>query len=136
MKNSAVTYILLLLCISLAVSSCGSVSKKEVQEIKESAWSEGFDDGYHMGYYDAEAELDGYDDEHLTTVLIDETVMAACRYAASGDIDPMEARYIIECYQKQQPYYDNGSLPTWQDYNTAVNVLVDFYCYFENREYR
>lgn len=122
-------------------------------------YHDGYEEGYHDGYSDAKSEMqdimeeecldwydigydDGYDDgsdegwmdniQGPGRYLEDEAV----HYAAwNSGMHPEDAWCIIEAYQNHQPYYDNGSMPSYQDYLDAIDSLIYFYEYFYGRHY-
>lgn len=136
MKRCKMAFALILSIIFISFSSCSGYSAKEIQEIRDDSWDKGFDAGYSEGYSDGMDAHSNFWDDPGDYSDIEDIVSEAYGYAAIGDIDPMEAWYIIDCYQNKEAYYDNGALPTKDDYDTAAAVLLNFYCYFENGEYK
>lgn len=136
MKFKRLVSIIIFSCMCFSLSSCSGYSAKEIQEIRDDSWDKGFDAGYSEGYSDGMDAHSNFWDDPGDYSDIEDIVSEAYGYAAIGDIDPMEAWYIIDCYQNKEAYYDNGALPTKDDYDTAAAVLLNFYCYFENGEYK
>lgn len=128
-----------------SLSACSSGSY-------EDGYSEGYDDGYIDGHSDAEYDLqylveekfsDGYDmgyedGQHDAW----EELGSAYEYEAihyarkNSGWSPEEAWSLIESYQNNEPFYQDGSLPSEQDYINAINSLIYFYDYFYTSRYK
>lgn len=134
MKFKRLVSIIIFSCMCFSLSSCSGYSEKEVQKIKDNAWESGYESGYENGY--EEGHIEGLTEYDFDPRSVDEAVIEAKESATINGIDPFEAWIIIDCYQNNESYYDNGSKPTWSDYNTAIEVLIRFFAYFENNLYR
>lgn len=89
----------------------------------EEVFDDGFDEGFIEGYYS------GFDE-------IYNSVYEAEHHAAeSGGWHPEEAMAIINSYVNQEPFYVDGSLPSKEDYELAVESLICFYEYYYLAEY-
>ena len=91
-------------------------------------FGEGYDDGYDDGYYN------GFEDsftEHGYSLL-----ERAEQYAAeNSQWHPIEAWDLINCYRNSEPFYADGSSPSKDDYEDAIDSLVCFYGYFCSAEF-
>lgn len=132
--NKLMAFALILSIILITFSSCSGYSEKEIQKIKDNAWESGYESGYEDGY--EEGHIEGLTEYDFDPRCVDEAVIEAKECATINGIDPFEAWIIIDCYQNNESYYDNGSKPTWSDYNTAIEVMIRFFAYFENNLYR
>ena len=142
------TTMIAMLTLALCLSACNARS-----------YEEGYADGYNDGYSDAEFEIgclvedefqdgyeagyeDGYDDgsvegwinniEDPGRYFKEEAVHYASEHS---EWHPEEAWYIIEAYHNNEPFYENGSPPSKQDYLNAIDSLIYFYEYFYGRHY-
>lgn len=88
---------------------------------KEEGYKEGIESGYETGYEDGSMSDDAvfFAEEEAT------------RYAReNSDWHPEEAIEIIDAYQNGDPFYEDNSPPSEQDYVDAVDSIVAFYEYF------
>ena len=128
------------LATALCMTSCAG----------DGAYDEGFDDGYDAGYeigyqqgseesyseYELEESFDaGYDYAIENCLYEDEIIWRieedAVHFARhNSEWHPEEALVIIESYQNNEPFNEDGSPPSWEDYTAAIQTLVSFYEYF------
>lgn len=133
--TAMIAVLAILLC---SISACS-------QRTYEDGYEEGYADGYGEGFYEGRSEGydEGYDhgyDYAQYDISIDDILAEAeheaSRYASRhGNWHPEEAWEIIEAYRNYQPFYQDGSMPTHQDYQDAINSLIYFYEYFYGRHY-
>ena len=96
------------------------------------AYDDGYYDGYDDGYYDG-SEEGWYDNIDEIGWFFEEE---AVHYAAEhGGWHPEEAWGLIEAYQNNEPFYEDGSPPSKQDYFDAIESLIYFYEYFYGKKY-
>ena len=91
---------------------------------------EEFIDGYHWGYQEGykEAEIEYSDYRELEE--------KAIRYAREySEWTPEDALVIIEAYYHNEPFNEDGSPPSKEDYLGAIDSLLYFYDYFYSRKY-
>ena len=125
-------------------TSCNKKMKADIYDSnydqEQLAYDVGYDDGYYEGYYE------GYDEGHYDGVYCDweenireiacELEYDAVHYAVdNGGWHPEEAWMIIEAYRNNEPFYQNGSPPSKQDYIDAIDSLIYFYDYFYSARY-
>ena len=95
-------------------------------------YAEGYADGVYDGYiqgedYDTWYEA-GYSDGRMDGSVLEEK---AIRYAREySEWSPEEAMDVIDAYQNNQPFWQDGSSPTHEDYMEAIESLYRFYEYF------
>ena len=82
---------------------------------------DGYDIGYDDGYWEAEYEYNDYG------WLEDEAVHYARKYS---EWHPEEAMWVIESYQNKEPFWQDGSPPSHEEYLDAIESLIRFYEYF------
>lgn len=154
MKNTILLYLILFALLTLP--ACGNAYYDE-------GFEDGYADGYADGYFDAEYEIgslaeeeyeDGYDNgyydghhdgyrEGSKEGWIDNAEdigwyfgERAVDYAASNSKwHPEEAWGVIEAYQNNEAFYEDGSPPSKQDYLDAIDSLICFYEYFYGAHY-
>ena len=119
-------------------------------------YEDGYSDGYEDGYSDAKFEMEclieekylgqydkgyerGYDNGHLYGYqeaeeeysyygwLEDEAISYAREYS---EWSPEEAMGLIEAYQNNEPFWQDGSPPSHEEYLDAIESLCRFYEYF------
>lgn len=102
-----------------------SDAKYDLEYLIEEKFSDGYDIGYDDGQSDAWDEL-GADYEY-----------EAIHYARKNSgWSPEEAWGLIESYQNNEPFYQDGSSPSEQDYLNAIESLIYFYDYFYSSRYK
>lgn len=126
--------------VSSMFTSCG---KKEQVDLSNSnydssnwmyneAYDEGYNDGYDEGHYNGIY----FDWEENICEIATELEYEAVFYAKeNGGWHPEEACMIIEAYQNNKPFYQDGSPPSKQDYLDAIDSLKYFYDYFYSARY-
>lgn len=116
-----IAVIAILIC---GLSSCGKSDYVRDQEAKEEAiYQRGYEDGYDEGYF--YGYEDGYNDGES------DIVIEAIFYAKEkGGWHPEEAWMIIEAYRNKEPFYEDGSSPSKQDYYEAIDSLIYFFEFF------
>lgn len=136
--------ILLVICLVLLGISI-SMTKDYAQQITDlsdeldmvrgESYDEGYKNGYDVGYedgFEARSE-DTWENSQSILYAMEE----ALHYARDNSgWHPEEAVDLIEAYQQQLPYYENGNPPTRQDYLAAVQSLQDFFEYFYSGKYK
>lgn len=137
MKNlfAALIVIIVTGCLLLSCSS-------------EPTYEDGFDDGYDEGYFDAINEYEddysrGYADGYIegkSDIDADEIIYYITREAEKyagreSGWHPEDAWCLIEAYQNNEPFYEDGSMPSYQDYLDAINSIIYFYEYFYGGHY-
>lgn len=126
------------------VSSCSEHNEVKHNDSYYEAYSDGYNEGYDEGY-DEGLEI-GYDYGHDDGIYYDweENIDEIGWYFEEEAIDyaienggwhPEEAWMVIEAYQNNASFYQNGSPPTKQDYLDAINSLIYFYDYFYSERY-
>ena len=89
-------------------------------------YAQGFEEGYQACYEDDEASASAA--SNLEWEAVD--------YAREkSGWSPEEAWCVIEAYQNNEPWYQDGSAPTAQDYSEAIDSLIYFYEYFYGGHY-
>lgn len=105
-----------------------------------------YEDGYQDGFNDASFELEteyewylsesyreGYTDGYDR---IKESRSAAEYYACDRAVyHPEEALMIIDAYENNEPFWNNGNPPSYQEYMDAARSLYYFYEYYFNGEF-
>lgn len=81
----------------------------------------GYDNGYWDGYLEAEEEYSYYG------WLEDEAIHYAREYS---EWSPEEAMELIEAYQNNKHFWQDGSPPSHEEYLDAIESLIRFYEYF------
>ena len=130
--------------IVTVASSCNKHTVPEVDDSYYEGYDDGYDDGYDCGHDDGYYE--GYDRGHDDGIYddwydnIDEIGWyfedEAVHYAKEqGGWHPEEAWMIIEAYRNNEPFYQDGSPPSKQDYIDAIDTLIYFYDYFYSARY-
>lgn len=93
----------------------------------DAGYDAGFEDGFISGsesWFDHPTEIAGYFEDE------------AAHYAVNhGGLHPEEAWAIIEAYRNAEPFGDDGSPPSTQDYNDAIDSMICFYEYFYSNKY-
>ena len=125
------TIIILVLALSLTLVACDAKT---------------YDEGYSDGYADAKADMayqleeeffDGYDigyeDGERDGRWLEEDAVEFVREHCEWH--PEEALEVIDAYQNNKPFWQDGSPPSNQDYLDAINSLAYFYEYFYGRHY-
>lgn len=142
MKQTAA--ILAVLILILCLSACSkptyeegyedgySDAEFEVEYLMEAECQGWYDMGYSDGYY--EGSNDGWVDnlEEIGRFFEEDAVdfvREHCQW------HPEEAVCIIEAYRNNEPFYENGSPPSRQDYLDAIDSLIYFYEYFYGSYY-
>lgn len=130
-KHCAIlSVIAILLC---CLSSCGKSDYARDREAKEEAiYQRGYEDGYDEGYFDGSDDGWMYNIEEPGRYLEEEAVDYARKQSGWT---PEEAWMLIDAYQNQEPWYEDGSVPSEQDYLDAINSLIYFYDYFYSKKY-
>lgn len=130
--------IIVVLCFTMVVGAICldfTTPKPTATRTYDSGYEEGFDSGYDIGYEDGFDARSGDDWGNNQSILY--AMEEAIYYARDNSgWHPEEAVDLIEAYQKQLPYYENGSPPTHQDYLAAVQSLQDFFEYFYSGKYK
>ena len=98
-----------------------SDAESEMQYLLEEEFLDGYDIGYDDGYWEAEHEYNYYG------WLEDEAVHYARKYS---EWSPEEAMWVIEAYQNKEPFWQDGSPPSHEEYLDAIESLIRFYEYF------
>ena len=98
-----------------------SDAKSEMQYLMEEEFLDGYDIGYDDGYRKAEEEYDDYG------WLEHEAIHYARKYS---EWSPEEAMSVIEAYQNKEPFWQDGSPPSHDEYLDAIESLFRFYEYF------
>lgn len=135
-KITAMIAVLAILCCFL--SACGQPTYEDgYEEGHADGYLEGYDEGYDEGY--EEGYDHGYDyaqyDISIDDILA-EAEHEASKYASrEGNWHPEEAWGVIEAYHNHEPFYENGSPPSYQDYLDAINSMIYFYEYFYGGHY-
>ena len=128
-----IAVIAILIC---GLSSCGKSDYVRDQEAKEEAiYQRGYEDGYDEGRYDGyedgydEGYFYGYEDGYNDSK--SDIVIEAIFYAKEkGGWHPEEALMIIDAYRNKEPFYEDGSSPSKQDYYDAIDSLIYFFEFF------
>lgn len=128
--------ILSVIIILLFLSSCGGKSEyaREREAKKEAIYQEGYDAGYEEGRWEGYDEgyfygyEDGYDDGCEEVARAEEEAIFYAK--EKGGWHPEEAWMVIEAYRNKEAFYEDGSPPSKQDYDDAVNSLISFYEFF------
>ena len=152
------TLSLILVCLFLlSLPACGMYSKQDLDDIWRDAYNEGYDDGlsagefrwtdygrdegyneghkdgqtegYDDGYYDGRSDgyTEGYRDASNESMDME---CAATDYACEqGGMHPEEAMCVVYDFENQTTLY-NDTIPTVDDYITAVHSLYCFYEYY------
>lgn len=103
-------------------------------------YDDGYEDGYSDGYSDAEDEefFDGYDigydDGKRDGSWLEEDAIDYVR--EHSDWHPEEAVEVIEAYQNNEPFWRDGSPPSYEEYLDAIDSLIYFYDYFYSVRYK
>lgn len=93
----------------------------------ESGYDAGWEDGYSVGY-------DSWFDHPVDPAKYFED--EAVQYAAKNSgWHPEEAWSIIEAYHNSDPFWEDGSPPSKQDYYDAIDSMIYFYEYFYSAKY-
>ena len=103
-----------------------SDAESEVQYLMEEEFLDGYDAGYDDGYWEAEDEYNDYG------WLEDEAIHYARKYS---EWSPEEAMWVIEAYQNIEPFWQDGSPPSHEEYLDAIESLIRFYEYFYSAMY-
>ena len=132
--------IIAVLSLVLCLSACG-----------KGYYEDGYADGYADGYSDAESDMQyliedkclewydmGYDDGWVDNIdeigrFFEEEAVDFVRDHCEWH--PEEAVGIIEAYQNNESFYEDGSHPSRQDYLDAIDSLIYFYEYFYGSYY-
>lgn len=101
----------------------GRYDEQEAHECEYSYWDleNAFDDGYRYAIENC------FDDSDLMWKICEAAEHSAADFS---EWHPEEALDIIECYRLQEPFWEDGSAPSHEDYESAVDCLVEFYHYF------
>lgn len=121
--------IIVLLCF-LAVYTGRSIREAE-KEKKVTYYADGYDTGYEEGY--DEGYFYGYEDGYEEVAWVKEEAIFHAK--ENGGWHPEEACVIIEAYRNKDPFYEDGSAPSKQDYDDAVNSLISFFEFFYSNKY-
>lgn len=95
---------------------------------QENGYDEGYNEGYNNGY-----EI-GRDERYDFGWYFEEKAIDYVR--EHNQWHPEEALMIIEAYQNNEPFYQDGSPPSEHDYNDAIESLMLFYDYFYSSKYK
>ena len=125
------------------ITSVSSCSKPKVAKVDNSHYEEydneynsGYDDGYDEGYDEGHYDGTYYDWDDNIDELGRYFEEEAVHYAKDqGGWHPEEAWMLIEAYRNNEPFYQDGSPPSEQDYIDAINSLIYFYDYFYSTIY-
>lgn len=98
-----------------------STAESDMQYLMEEEFLYGYDIGYDDGYREAEDEYNDYG------WLEDEAIHYAREYS---EWSPEEAMSVIEAYQNNEPFWQDGSPPSHEEYLDAIESLIRFYEYF------
>lgn len=110
----------------------------------DDSYIEGYDDGYSEGYDEGLSigrdygYEEGIDDGWIDNIEEPANYLEyeAVHYAIDhGGLHPEEAWMLIEAYQNNEPFYEDGSSPSEQDYIAAIDSLIYFYDYFCSARY-
>lgn len=124
--------IVLLCCLAVYTGSSIRTAEKEKKETYfEDGYNKGYNDGYDAGY--DEGSFYGYEDGRNEIEWAEEEAIFYAK--ENGGWHPEEAWMIIEAYRNKEPFYSDGSIPSEQDYNDAVNSLIYFFEYFYSKNY-
>ena len=126
--------------IVTVASSCNKHTVPEVDDSYYDGYGEGYDEGYEEGL------VYGYDCGHDDGVYYDwdDNIGEIGRYFEDEAVyyakdqsgwRPEEAWMLIEAYQNNEPFYQDGSPPSEQDYIDAIDSLMYFYDYFYSKIY-
>ena len=118
-------------------------AQKEIEYQEELIFNQGFEAGYEAGRYDgledAAFDINDFSFYDYPELLEDAAVRleeAASDYALDcSGWSPEEAMVVIECYECQKAYHQNGSPPTYEEYRESLLSLYCFFDYFYNRQY-
>ena len=134
MKQTAamLTVLMLVLCLSACSKPTYeegyedgySDAESDMQYLIEEECLEWYDMGYDDGWVDNIGEIGRYFEEEAV-----DYVREYCEW------HPEEAVCIIEAYQNNESFYEDGSPPSRQDYLDAIDSLVYFYNYFYGSYY-
>ena len=135
---------LIILGVVTGISDFPKSRDNEYEDLYIDGYSVGYDDGYSVGY--DEGLSIGWDyghDEGIYYDWADNVAEIGCyfeedavHYAKDhGGWHPEEAWMIIEAYQNSEPFYEDGSSPSEQDYLAAIDSLIDFNDYFYSARY-
>ena len=138
MKKLA-TIIAMLILVLCYLSACGkgtyedgyadgySDAEAKMEYLMEDEFFDSYDNGYDDGYFEGSRE--GWIDhlEKPGRYLEEEAVHYARQYS---EWHPEEALAIIYSYQNGEPLYDDGVLPSHEEYLEAIESLCRFYEYF------
>lgn len=98
-----------------------STAESDMQYLMEEEFLDGYDIGYDDGYREAEDEYNDYG------WLEDEAIHYVREYS---EWSPEEAMSVIEAYQNNEPFWQDGSPPSREEYLDAIESLIRFYEYF------
>ena len=98
-----------------------STAESDMQYLMEEEFLDGYDIGYDDGYREAEDEYNDYG------WLEDEAIHYVREYSEGS---PEEAMSVIEAYQNNEPFWQDGSPPSREEYLDAIESLIRFYEYF------
>lgn len=148
MKKPTLIFCLVLLALSL-LPSCGGSGHSEQYELGfEEGFSEGyaegrndsydeiFESGYDVGYEDGYAK--GYDDSYVDPdrQTFYRTEEAIDYVIENGYFHPFEAWEIIDSYRNSIPYLEDDTPPSKEEYQKAVDSMIEFFFYFYLNAYR
>lgn len=129
-KRKAFIAVLFLLAVCVAICAdffCRNTHPRNEPPVYDSGYNDGLSIGREIGY--DEGYADGYNTISLSR---SDAENYACE---NSPYHPEDAVRIIDAFESNEPFWNDGKIPSQQDYIDAVHSLYYFYEYYFNGEF-